>query len=229
MNPCTELQMQHDFIDSTKERYGVELMADIIVPEQWGTFASEAHREKSGSHALLCAILEHALSDYQRYAVPTSRRRLRLHREAADWLFSDADDWPCHVVVVCHHLGVDLDRLRAGLKNWLTLKQASQPARPAVVEIVPPVPPKPTGGRPRSSTKHYTCQRRRMDGSLKYYHVYVVDNCTHTTYKIASMVPELEMKKLIERVTKSPMKWGPRLIADGKKMSTNTTASAEEG
>ncbi len=211
MNSYAGQQMNYVPSGSTKERYGVELMADILVPAQWGFSVVEEMRLKSGAHGLLAAMLENAIRDYQSFACLAGSRAARLHQEAADWLFSDATDWPYHAANVCQHLGVDIDRMRAGLQQWLAVEQAGQLERPTVIEIVPALDPSPLGGRLSVSTERYTFAKRCVSAS-RLFHAYVTDAEVGVTYHVG-MFTFATVTRLQNRMNQNRDVYGPRYIA----------------
>lgn len=189
--------------------YNSLLMADIIMPVQWGPSAREQQIALSPACRLMHALLENALRDYQSNAMMGGHRRAhRIHAEAAEWLFADDPTWLFSSTNVMHALGIDPERTRKGLKQWLA---ARQPEQPAVVEIVEAV-PTPVAGRPPTRTARYTIARRRLSGS-PYYNAYVTDHETRTVYLIGTYAPGKNLMRLEDRIKANPNKYGPRYLA----------------
>jgi hypothetical protein len=88
-----------------------------ILPAQYGSM----YRKKllaEGERKLLFAMLEDAIRCYLKY-----RDRGQAYRsnpeflEAAEWLSSDEESGPFTFIMVCEALGIDPDRLRAGIQS----------------------------------------------------------------------------------------------------------------
>mgnify|MGYP000157663626 CR=1 FL=1 len=94
---------------------------DVLLPSQWcapATGVSEPDRR------LRLAVLENAISYFQRYVHATDRRGRMLHEDALDWLSeSDRSDF-FSFENVCDALGLDPDYLRTGLLAWRTAERA---------------------------------------------------------------------------------------------------------
>lgn len=89
----------------------------------------------SGETALRRAILEDALSCFQKQAAPGGRRVQRLAREAEEWFFTNDYSWPFSFVNVCAALKLDPGYIRLGLKRW----RQDPPANPQKRYHRPPV------------------------------------------------------------------------------------------
>ena len=66
----------------------------------------------------MLAVIEEAVSDYQRHVVAAPRAAKRLFREAHAWIMSDDTAWSFSFVNLCDALGLDPGALRAGLRRW---------------------------------------------------------------------------------------------------------------
>jgi len=108
-----------------------------VLPEQFhspSTGTDTAH----GEIALMRAVLEDAISCFQKESVKSGRRSQRLAREAEEWLFTDDYHWPFSFVNICAVLGLDAEYVRLGLKRWhqhppaapRKRKRKATPARP---------------------------------------------------------------------------------------------------
>jgi hypothetical protein len=64
------------------------------------------------------AVLDDAITCYQKQFVPHTRRERRPAQEAEEWLFSDDDRWPFSFVNICRVLDLEPEYLRRGLKQW---------------------------------------------------------------------------------------------------------------
>jgi hypothetical protein len=67
---------------------------------------------------LLLAVLEGAVSDFQKYATASSGRGRRLFADAEAWFRSSATDQPLDFESICQALALDPSFIRAGLSRW---------------------------------------------------------------------------------------------------------------
>lgn len=98
--------------DVRAARHTFALLA--VVPEQhWSppTYASAT----PGVAALMGAVLEEALTCFQRQFVTGGRWAQRLAEEAEAWFFSDNIDWLFSFVNICGVLDLDPEYIRLGL------------------------------------------------------------------------------------------------------------------
>jgi hypothetical protein len=73
---------------------------------------------------LMLAVLEDAVSDFQKYATATSGRGRRLFVEADAWFRSSAADQPLTFEVICQALALDPSFIRAGLRRWYMARKS---------------------------------------------------------------------------------------------------------
>jgi hypothetical protein len=73
---------------------------------------------------LLLALLEGAVSDFQKYATASSGRGRRLFFEANAWFKSDATDRLVDFVNICQVLALDPSFVRGGLQRWRTARRS---------------------------------------------------------------------------------------------------------
>jgi hypothetical protein len=73
---------------------------------------------KHGETRLMVAVLEEALRTFRRHAASTSRHGDQLFREVEQWIESTDNSCIYAFESICHVVGLDADRLRAGLRNW---------------------------------------------------------------------------------------------------------------
>lgn len=88
-----------------------------VLPEQFYS-PSTGENTAHGEIALMRAVLEDAVTCFQKESVKTGRRAQRLAREAEEWLFGDDYHWPFSFVNICAVLGLDPEYVRLGLKRW---------------------------------------------------------------------------------------------------------------
>jgi hypothetical protein len=68
--------------------------------------------------ALLFAVLEDAVLDFQKYLFSQHETETQLFREAENWIGGDDRAWPFSFVNVCDTLGIHPHYLRKGLLQW---------------------------------------------------------------------------------------------------------------
>ena len=110
----------HPLHHSKQFRISCSLLADsvnlpplLVIPEQ----VSTPQQIATGTRALMQAILESAIQDFQQRRAPTPQSR-RLAQEAEEWLWSNATDWPFSFVNICDALGFNPSYLRTKLMLW---------------------------------------------------------------------------------------------------------------
>jgi hypothetical protein len=72
---------------------------------------------------LMLAVLEGAVSDFQKYATAATGRGRRLFADAEAWLASGVADRPLDFESVCHALGLAPEFIRAGLRRWCVARR----------------------------------------------------------------------------------------------------------
>ncbi len=96
---------------------GKPLPLDAVLPEQFSRPQNGADI-RGGEAALMRAVLDDALTCFQKQFVTQGRRAQRLATEAEEWFFSDDPHWPFSFVNICAVLGLDPEYLRQGLAQW---------------------------------------------------------------------------------------------------------------
>ena len=86
---------------------------------------------------LMLAVLEGAVSDFQKYATATSGRGRRLFAEANAWLGSSGTDRLLDFESICQVLELDPAFIRAGLQRWRAARQRY--ARPLTISLDLPI------------------------------------------------------------------------------------------
>lgn len=91
--------------------------APVVLPDQFyvSPYVSYAKRPEA---SLMRAVLEDAFICIQYYFRYSSKRYLRLAREAEEWFVSDDTQWPFAFVNVCKILGLNPAYIRQGIKQW---------------------------------------------------------------------------------------------------------------
>ena len=71
----------------------------------------------------MLAVLEAAVSDFQKYATAVSGRGRRIFADAEAWLASTATDQPVDFETICHSVELDPSFIRAGLRRWCSARR----------------------------------------------------------------------------------------------------------
>jgi len=99
---------------------------EILLPSQlFDRFGGRSILE--GERRLMLAVLEDAVSCFQKYAGATRPRSRRLFQEAEDWFFDEDGNWIFSFDSVCTVLGIHPEYFRNNLRRWKE-RQLSQPA-----------------------------------------------------------------------------------------------------
>jgi hypothetical protein len=87
---------------------------DALMPEQF--FAGLGKEAGAvNERGLMLAILRDAVECFQKYALARDPQGEDLHRDAAEWIFSNEREWPFSFENICDVLGVSAEYIRAGL------------------------------------------------------------------------------------------------------------------
>jgi len=87
---------------------------DALMPEQY--FAGLGKEAGAANErGLMLAILRDAVECYQKYALARDPQGEDLHRDAAEWIFSNDREWPFSFENICDVLGVSAEYVRVGL------------------------------------------------------------------------------------------------------------------
>lgn len=93
------------------------LLSAAVLPEQFYAPVT-APASMQGVLALMQAVLDDALSCWQKQFVTDRRREQRFAHEAEQWFFSNNSSWPFAFVNICAALGLDPNYIRQGLRYW---------------------------------------------------------------------------------------------------------------
>ena len=93
------------------------LEADLIVPSQ---FFDRIKVENSAQpeKRLMLAVMEDAISTFQKSVRGATRRQRRLLRETEEWVGSADSHWPFSFENICAALDIEPTYLRRGLHQW---------------------------------------------------------------------------------------------------------------
>jgi hypothetical protein len=111
---------------SVEEKVASLFQQDTLLPAQYfDTFRRKSHLEPE--KRLMLAVLEDAISCFQKYAFARDSRSKPFFADAEQWIFAQADDWLFSFENICEVLGFNPKYVRAGLTTW---KQNRLMARP---------------------------------------------------------------------------------------------------
>ena len=66
----------------------------------------------------MLAVMEDAISTFQKSVQGATRRQRRLLKETEEWIGSANTAWPFSFENICAALDIEADYLRTGLKRW---------------------------------------------------------------------------------------------------------------
>jgi len=107
----------------TSNGESLSLAPAAVLPEQLFN-SPRAALLTCGEAALMRAVLDDAISCYEKQFVTRGKQVQRLAREAEAWLFSDDECWPFSFVNICSALGLDPAYVRRELKRRQHLSSA---------------------------------------------------------------------------------------------------------
>ncbi|HZD40012.1 MAG TPA: hypothetical protein VE131_04775 [Terriglobales bacterium] len=120
---------------SMEERVTSLFQPDTLMPDQYlETFRRKAPLEPEKK--LLLAVLEDAISCFQKYLFVREGKGRVLFQDAEQWILQKDSDWLFSFNHVCEMLGFDADYLRGGLLQWKEEKLANH-ARARVYQLTP--------------------------------------------------------------------------------------------
>jgi hypothetical protein len=117
-------------------------LGTIVSPSFVGDVATFSQPEKR----LMVAVLEGAVSDFQKYATAPSGRGRRLFMEADAWFESAATDRPLDFESICQAVGIDPSFIREGLRRWCIARRLEPRPSRAMLHL----PVHPVSGRQHS-------------------------------------------------------------------------------
>ncbi|MFI5397090.1 MAG: hypothetical protein ACHQ9S_16255 [Candidatus Binatia bacterium] len=109
------------------ERSGGLFEPDVILPVQFFR-ALRGKTVHGGERRLAIAVLDDAISCFQKNLFARDRRGRRLFREAETWLMSRDPELPFSFENICEFLALDPDYIRSGIRRWTHIA-VSQDAR----------------------------------------------------------------------------------------------------
>jgi hypothetical protein len=108
---------------------------EVLMPSQYLDL-QRGHSPYEGEKRLMLAVLEDAISCFQKYAGASKGRRQRLFKEAEEWLLDEKSTWGFSYETICSTLDLNPQYLRNGLLKWKTEFLARPDAAVATVARV---------------------------------------------------------------------------------------------
>ncbi len=93
------------------------LEADIIVPSQFFD-RIRAERSSQPEKRLMLAVMEDAITTFQKSVYGATRRQRRLLKETEEWVGAEDISWPFSFENICGALDIEPNYLRSGLRRW---------------------------------------------------------------------------------------------------------------
>jgi len=90
---------------------------EILLPSQFFKGA-RSNAVLEGERRLMLAVMEDAVSCFQKYAGAKRPRSQRLFQEAEDWFLEEDTGWPFSFESVCGVLGFNPEYVRSRLMHW---------------------------------------------------------------------------------------------------------------
>lgn len=86
---------------------------------------------RDGEEALLLAMLEMAVEDFQKYLFAADAQGKALFQEAEEWILTSDSRWFFSFDNICRHLNMSPSYIRRGLMRWKDNKLRAQADRAA--------------------------------------------------------------------------------------------------
>jgi hypothetical protein len=118
---------------SVEEKIASLFQQDTLLPAQFfDTFRRKSHLEPE--KRLMLAVLEDAITCFQKHASTRDSRGKALFREAEEWIFADSNQWLFSFDNVCELLEFSPKYVRQGLTTWKQNRLTSRP-RPRIYRL----------------------------------------------------------------------------------------------
>ena len=102
---------------SVEERVTSLFQPDTLLPAQYfETFRRKSHLEPEKK--LMLAVLEDAISCFQKYVFAREGKGKVLFQEAEEWVLDENSDWLFSFANICEVMGFDPAYIRRGLMRW---------------------------------------------------------------------------------------------------------------
>ncbi len=90
---------------------------EVLLPSQF--YERNKHRSiLEGERRLMLAVLEDAVSCFQKYAGATRPRNKRLFEEAEEWFMDEDGSWVFSFEAICTVLDINPEYFRGRLQRW---------------------------------------------------------------------------------------------------------------
>ena len=110
---------------------GAGLEPDVMLPSQFFQ-GDRGGASIQPEKRLMLAVLEEALTTFQKHAAARTRVGQQLFAEVEEWTTSDDTEWPFSFLNICHALSLEPAYVRGGLRRWRDRLQAA-PEAPSIV------------------------------------------------------------------------------------------------
>lgn len=105
--------------DSWTSLFQPDVLAAAQYMEKW-----RYRRNHEPEKMLMCAVLEDAITCFQKFSSSSTARGLALFKEAERWLMHEQSDWLFSFEYICQALNLDPNYIRAGLVRWRSSDRA---------------------------------------------------------------------------------------------------------
>ena len=100
---------------------------DVIEPTDNGILENLSKKViRDGEKALMLAVLENAIEDFQKYVLATNKKGVRLFDAAEVWILETDSPSFFSFNNICEHLELNPDYMRKGFMRWKEAER-SQP------------------------------------------------------------------------------------------------------
>ena len=118
---------------SVEEKIASLFQQDTLLPAQFfDTFRRKSYLEPE--KRLMLAVLEDAITCFQKHASTRDSRGKALFREAEEWIFADSNQWLFSFDNVCELLEFSPKYVRQGLTTWKQNRLTSR-SRPRIYRL----------------------------------------------------------------------------------------------
>lgn len=107
--------------DSWTSMFQADVLASTQYMEKW-----RYQRSQDPEKMLMYAVLEDAITCFQKFSSASSARGKGLFKDAENWLMHEQSDWLFSFEKICELLDLDPDYIRAGLVRWRSSSLARQ-------------------------------------------------------------------------------------------------------
>ena len=97
---------------------------NVIAPTDAGILENLSKQViRDGEKALMLAILENAIEDFQKYVLATDKKGKELFNAAEEWILETDSPSFFSFNNICEHLEIDPDYMRKGFMRWKEAKR----------------------------------------------------------------------------------------------------------